>query len=173
MRHHHKLRHQHGEATPVALLTLLIVLAAAWLLWSGIYKPLVIGLGAFSCILTLLLARQMGFFENSSHLEQVIPRLPGFWLWLGREIVKSSWDVAKIVLSPNLPIQPSLVRIRSKGKMDISQTILGNSITLSPGTVTLDVHEGELLVHCLTEKGAEDLLTGEVNQRVANLERDS
>jgi len=64
-----------------------------------------------------------------------------------------------------------MVRIKSQGQLDISQTILGNSITLSPGTVTLDVHEGELLVHCLTREGAEELRKGEVNRRVAALEK--
>jgi len=164
-------RHARGEATPAALLVFLVVLATAWLLWSGIYKPLVVGLGAFSCLITLLLARQMGFFQNSSHTLQVAPRLPGFWLWLIREIIKSSWDVARVVLSREMPIAPTLVRIKSQSQLDISQTILGNSITLSPGTVTLDVHEGELLVHCLTREGAEELRKGEVNRRVAELEK--
>lgn len=171
MRMHNNTRHERGEATPAALLTLLITLIVAWLLWSGIYKPLVIGLGGFSCLLTLLLAKRMGFFKDSSHLARVIPRLPGFWLWLIKEIIKSSWDVARIVLSRDLKIQPSLVRIESTGQLDISQTILGNAITLSPGTVTLDVHEDELLVHCLTPEGADELRSGELNRRVSELER--
>ena len=162
-----------GAATPVALATLLVVLMAAWLLWSGIYKPLVIGLGVFSCVLTVVLARQMGFFENSSHLVRVLPRLPGYWLWLGVEIVKSSWDVARVVLSPDLPIKPTTIRIKAGTDLEISQTILGNSITLSPGTVSVDVYEGELVVHCLTEAGVEALREGEVVRRVQALESGS
>ncbi|MDA0979005.1 MAG: Na+/H+ antiporter subunit E [Proteobacteria bacterium] len=155
------------------MLLLLGVLAVAWLLWSGIYKPVVLGLGAFSCVVTLFLARQMGFFDHSSEFHRIIWRLPGYWLWLVQEIVKSSWDVARLVLSPSLPIDPVVVRLKTGVREELGQTILGNSITLSPGTVTLDIHEQELLVHCIDRRSAEALLQGEVDRRVQSLEPES
>ena len=164
-------RHEQGEATPVALLFLLLVLGSAWLLWSGIYKPMILALGVLSCLLTLWLGIRMGFFDDSSHLARIMPRLPGFWFWLVRDILKSSWEVARLVLSKDLQLDPTLVRIKSSGQLEISQTILANSITLSPGTVTLDVYEGEVLVHCLTRNSAESLT--DVNSRVAALEKPS
>ena len=168
-----KNRHvrQRGEARLSSILMLLLVLAISWLLWSGLYKPLVMGLGAFSCVLSVYLAHRMGFFRHHQAMSKVLHRLPGFWLWLLKEIVVSSIDVAKLILSPSLPISPTIVVLDAKTKTDVGHAILGNSITLSPGTVTLDVHDGKLLIHCLTARGAKDLLKGEANRRAAALEK--
>ena len=148
------------------LLLLAMILAAAWLLWSGLYKPLLLGLGAFSVALCLWLAHRIGVFREPSPFAAVI-RLPRFWGWLLIEIVRSSIDVARVILDPKLPISPTVVRFDTRCKGPVGQAILGNSITLSPGTVTLDVHEGSVTVHCLTEKSARDLGTGELDRRVA------
>lgn len=163
-------RIRRGEASLPALLLLLLVLSCAWLLWSGLYKPLLLGLGAFSCLLSLYMAHRMGFFRHQA-LMGLLPRLPGYWLWLLREIAISSAEVARIILSPSLPISPTVVKLRAESDGEVAQVILGNSITLSPGTVTLDVFEGELLVHCLTRQGAESLKSGEAVRRAAALER--
>ena len=141
-------------------------LAAAWLLWSGLYKPLLLGLGAFSLVLCLWLAARIGAFEENSPLATVL-NLPRFWGWLLVEIAKSSLDVARIVLDPKLPISPTVVDFKTICKGPIGQVILGNAITLSPGTVTLDVYQGGLKVHCLTEQGAESILSGEADRRAA------
>lgn len=150
------------------VLSLLIILIAAWLLWSGIYKPIILGLGIFSCGLSVYLAQRVGFFRDVTGLH-VIPRLPRYWAWLSVEIVKSSIEVAKIVLSPSLPISPTVIDMEAEPEGPIGQAILGNAITLSPGTVTLDVHKGRLKVHCLTQHGAQALLSGEANRRTAEL----
>jgi multicomponent Na+:H+ antiporter subunit E len=161
---------QRGEARLSSVLLLLLILAISWLLWSGLYKPLVMGLGAFSCVLSAYLAHRMGFFRHQA-LIRLLPRLPGYWLWLLREIIISSLDVAMLILKPSLPISPTMVLLKSEAQTDVGQVILGNSITLSPGTVTLDVHEGQLLVHCLTRESARELQIGEANRRTAALER--
>lgn len=162
---------QRGEARLSSVLLLFFVLAISWLLWSGLYKPLLMGLGAFSCMLSVYLAHRMGFFRHHKALLRLMPRLPAYWLWLLREIIISSIDVAKLILKPSLPISPTVVVVKAQAKTDVGQVILGNSITLSPGTVTLDVHEGEILIHCLTSEGAKELQKGEANRRVAALER--
>ena len=166
-----RVTHQRGQTRLSSVLLLLLILAISWLLWSGLFKPLLIGLGAFSCVLSTYLAYRMGFFRHHKALLRLLPRLPGYWLWLLKEIVISSIDVAKTILTPSINISPTVVRIKSTTKTDVGQVILGNSITLSPGTVTLDVHEGEILVHCLTREGAEELQKDEANRRVAELER--
>ena len=159
---------QRGEATPQAILLLLLVLAITWVLWSGLYKPLLLGLGAFSCVLTVILAHRMGFFRHQAMLK-VLSSLPAYWWWLLREIIVSSIDVAKLILTPSLPISPIVVELEAETRSDIAQVILGNAITLSPGTVTLDLHEGRLLVHCLTSESARALQEGEANRRAAEL----
>lgn len=147
---------------------LLVVLIAAWLLWSGIYKPILLGLGVFSCFLSLYLAHRIGFFREASGLHTIV-RLPAYWAWLLVEIVKSSIDVARIVLNPKLPISPTVIDMVAAPQGPIGQAILGNAITLSPGTVTIDVYNDSLQVHCLTRRGAEELLAGDANQRTAAL----
>ena len=159
---------QRGESTPAAVLLLFLILAVSWVLWSGLYKPLLLGLGVFSCVLTVILAQRMGFFRHQAVIK-VLPSLPGYWWWLLREIIVSSIDVAKLILSPSLPISPMVVEVQAKTQSDVARVILGNSITLSPGTVTLDMHEGSLLVHCLTSESARALQEGEADRRTAEL----
>ena len=152
----------------VAALTLLLV--AAWLLWSGIYKPLLLWLGAFSCVLSVYIAHRVGFFRQSTGLH-LLPRLPRFSAWLFVEIVKSSLEVVRLVLDPKLPISPTVVEIEAEPEDDVGQVILANSITLTPGTVTLDVFDNRVLVHCVTRVGAQAIEEGSANRRVAELTR--
>ncbi len=157
------------SATAWQLLGLLLVLLIAWLLWSGLYKPLLIGLGLCSCLLSLWLAKRTGFFRHVLPVRS-LPRLPALWWWLLGEVVKSSLDVARVVLSPSLPIQPEVVQLTTGEKSAAGKVIIGNAITLSPGTVTIDVHEDRLLVHCLTANSAAGLRSAEVERRIARLE---
>lgn len=151
---------------------LLLVLIAAWVLWSGIYTPLLLGLGVLSCVLSLYLAHRIGFFSRDVFSLHLAPRLPRYWGWLLIEIAKSSLDVARIILRRQLPISPTVVEFEAAPRGPVGQAILGNSITLTPGTVTLDVHDGRLRVHCLTRAGAEALRSGEFNRRAALLTED-
>jgi multicomponent Na+:H+ antiporter subunit E len=153
----------------VAVLALLLV--AAWLLWSGLYKPLLIGLGALSVTLTLYVVGRMNYFTNETYALRYPPRLLGFWSWIGGEIVKSSIDVARIVLAPKLRIEPCVVALDVQELDQVDQALLGNSITLTPGTLTLDVHDGRALVHCLTPASAAALESGEMQRRVAALRK--
>ena len=157
---------QSGQVPVWQLFLLTLVLSVAWLLWSGLYKPLLIGLGSLSVVVTLIFAVRMKFFEHTEGLAQMAIRLPGYWLWLLGEILKSSVQVSKIVLSPSLPIKPSLVRLVSESGDELPQVILGNSITLSPGTITIAIDETEVWVHCISEEGAQDMESGELLRRI-------
>jgi len=152
----------------ISALGLFVTLFVTWLLWSGLYKPLLLSLGVFSCALCVYLAHRIGFFEQKSGLHIII-RLPRYWVWLLLEIVKSSIDVAKVVLNPKLPISPSVIDIKAQPTGKIGQAILGNAITLSPGTMTIDAYDGNLKIHCLTRDTAQSLLDGEANQLTAAL----
>lgn len=144
----------------------------AWLLWSGMTKPLLLVLGALSCLLVLVLSKRMAFFDRSVYSLHLIGGLLPFWGWLGKELVIANLQVARIVMSPKITISPIVIRVPALSEGPVGQAILGNSITLTPGTVTLDDHEGDLLVHCLTREGAEALQEGEMNRRVAALGKD-
>lgn len=157
-----------GRSRYASIAALALLLIAAWLLWSGIYKPLLLWLGAFSCLLSLYIAHRVGFFKQSTGLH-LLPRLPRFSLWLLVEIVKSSLEVVRLVLDPKLPISPTVVEIDAEPQDDVGQVILANSVTLTPGTVALDVFDNRLLVHCITREGAQAIEAGDANRRVAQL----
>jgi len=154
------------------MLLLFALLITAWLLWSGQVKPLLLGLGAFSCLLIAYLTRRMGYIDNEVFALRFGLRLLSFWAWLAKEIVRSSIEVARLVLDPRLPISPRTVEIKANANHPVDQAILGNSITLTPGTLTLDVHRGVLKVHCLTQNDADAIISGEMDRRVAALRQD-
>lgn len=151
------------------MLVLLISLAVAWLLWSGLYKPLLLLLGTASCLLCFLIVWRMGYFDDELFALHFSLRLLRYWWWLGGEIFRSSLAVTRIVLDPKLPISPRVIALEAESPHSFDQVVLGNSITLTPGTLTIDVHEGVLTVHTLTEEGARELMSGEMNRRVTGM----
>jgi multicomponent Na+:H+ antiporter subunit E len=149
-----------------------LVFAAVWLLWSGHYTPLLLFFGAVSCILVLVLAGRIGFFDVEAYAFHLASRLPGYWSWLLKEIAKANLTVAKIVLHPRLPASPTVVSVDASSLSPLGQAILANSITLTPGTVSIDVDRGVIEVHCLTRESATELKEGEMLRRVARLDGD-
>ena len=120
-----------------------------------------------------MLIRRMRFFDEETYPLHFSWRLVRFWLWLGKEIWSSSIEVARVVLHPKLPISPRTITIESPSRHNFDQVMLGNSITLTPGTLTLDVYDGQLKVHTLTDEGAKALLSGEMASKVTTLRRSS
>ena len=86
------------------------------------------------------------------------------------EIVKSNIHVAKIVLSPTMPISPQFVRVPVRPKKDFYKVLYGNSITLTPGTLTVDIIGGEYIVHALTDDAAEDLKNSIIERHILSIE---
>lgn len=148
---------------------LALLLMLAWVLWSGYLKPLLLGLGVFSSLLVVYLAHRMQLNDTHFLEGRFLVRLVGYWAWLGREVLRSSLEVTRVVLSPKLPISPTVVEFDSHVDLISDQAILGNSITLTPGTLTLQIEDGRFMVHALTEDGARDILGGEMDRRVAAL----
>jgi multicomponent Na+:H+ antiporter subunit E len=86
--------------------------------------------------------------------------------WLFGRIFKSGIHVSRLILHPLLPIAPKLIRHETELKGDGELVVLGNSITLTPGTITVEVAPGELLVHAIDEKSTADLLGGSLEKKV-------
>lgn len=143
--------------------------AATWVLWSGVYVPLILILGALSCVVVTILAVRIGFIDSEVYALHFGRRLPAYWLWLFKEIVKSNFKVARAVLSPRLPIEPTVISVDAQDLDPVSQATLANSITLTPGTLSTDVDRGLIEVHCLTREIADELREGEMRRRVAAL----
>lgn len=147
-----------------------LALAAVWLLLSGLFKPLLMGLAVASVLLTLWLAGRMKIVDAETHPVWAALHYVPYWPWLSIEIVKSSIDVARRVLSPSMPISPTVFEVRAGQKTTIGRVVYANSITLTPGTVTLDVDGDRLTVHALSEDTIEELLGGEMDRRVTRAE---
>lgn len=146
------------------------VLFLFWLLLSGHYSALLVGLGVASVSLTLWIARRMEVVDKEGHPVHLLLGVLSYWPWLALEIVKSTIEVSRIVLSPRLPITPRLIKIRAGQTTPVGIDTFANSITLTPGTITVDVKGNELTVHALTQAGADDLASGRMNRRVDRLE---
>lgn len=149
-----------------------VLLAVAWVLWSGFFTPLLLALGAFSCALVVYFAYRMHLFETDIFTISLSQRLVRFWVWLTSEVIRSSLEVSRLVLSPKLPISPTMAEFSTACNHPVDRAILGNSITLTPGTLTLNIDGGQVLVHSLTEQGARDILAGDMDRRVAALRAD-
>lgn len=147
-------------------------LAVLWLVLSGHYTGLLLGLGAASVALCVWIAARMGILDEEVHPARfhLLPCLL-YGLWLTREIWVSALDVARRVLDPALPISPRVVSLPLAQKTDAGRAVYANSITLTPGTVSIDLGKDFVQVHALTEQGADALQAGEMNNRVAALER--
>lgn len=151
-------------------LVLFTVLLLAWLLWSGIYTPLLVGLGVLSSAAVVLLVRHLQFLDGESMPTELLKKIVFYWAWLFKEIIKSNIDVIRLVLNPKLPISPTLIKIPCAGMSDVMKVIYGNSISLTPGSVTVDIQEEQVTVHCLTKDGAEELYAGKLAARIRSLE---
>ena len=86
--------------------------------------------------------------------------------WLLFQVVLANLHVVYLVFRPSL-IRPQVVHFKTRLTSDMSKVTLGNSITLTPGTITLDIADDEFWVHALSDKAAKDLLSGEMERRVA------
>jgi multicomponent Na+:H+ antiporter subunit E len=149
-----------------------LALSAFWLLLSGLYTPFLLAAGAGSALAVLAFARRMDVVDHEGHPIHLGWRaLFSYWPWLLREIVKSSWDVSRRILHPRLPISPTLVRFKPSQATPLCLVIHANSITLTPGTISVEVAPGEFLVHALTAEGAAGLAGSEMDRRVAAMEQ--
>ncbi|MCP5084416.1 MAG: Na+/H+ antiporter subunit E [Alphaproteobacteria bacterium] len=143
------------------------ILFLLWLLLSGHYDPLLMGLGIASVGLTVYLAHRMDIFDHESFPVQLTSRLPAFLVFILREIVKSNIDVLKRILSrdPNA-VSPRLEEFPLPQKTDLGRVIYANAITLTPGTVSVELTKDSVIVHALAKDIADDLFTGEMARAI-------
>ncbi|MCU0935147.1 MAG: Na+/H+ antiporter subunit E [Gammaproteobacteria bacterium] len=142
-----------------------------WLLLSGYFTPFLLAAGVGSAAAAVWLARRLDRAHRGSHpIRLSWLALLTYWPWLALEIVRSALTVSRIVLHPRLPISPTLVRFRPSQTSDVGLVVHANSITLTPGTITVEADRDEFLVHALTREAAEGVLDGAMDRRVRALE---
>ena len=91
--------------------------------------------------------------------------------WLLKEIIKSNIHVAGLIISPRLSIKPQTIKITPTQKTSTGIAIHANSITLTPGTISVDIADDQILVHALTDHTAEGVRNGDIDKQVSQLER--
>lgn len=133
-------------------LALALSMFALWLLLSGYFTyPTLLAFGVISVLLTTWLAQRAGMLDREGVPTRVFPGILPYMLWLTVEIGKSNLIVTMHALSPKLRLSPKMVTVPAYQASDLGKVIFANSITLTPGTVSVDLHENDILVHALTE----------------------
>lgn len=148
-----------------------LVLALVWVLWSGHFEPLVVGFGVVSILLTIFAAKRLNVLDGEGQPMGVfLVRVPVFIAWLVGEIISANIQVARIILNPRLPIRSHLIRVPANQKTDLGRTIHANTITITPGTVALDVRDDVILVHALDDSLASQEDEGACDRKISWLE---
>jgi multicomponent Na+:H+ antiporter subunit E len=150
------------------------LLMGLWLIFSGRFDLLHISLGVISVAIVLglnrRLARNPHFSMPGERSEPLLlRRLPGYVLWLTWQIILANLQVAYLILHPKMPINPRLLQFHTHEPTAAAKVILGNSITLTPGTLTIDIKGDRFLVHSLVPSSAESLTDGTMQTKVARL----
>lgn len=141
-----------------------------WLLLSGIYTPVLVLSGLGASIAVALLASRMELADREGHPIHLGLAALTYWPWLLKEIFRSGWQVTRLILDPRLPVSPTFVRFRPSQKTTVGLATHANSITLTPGTVTVEAGADEFLVHALTREGADGAVDSEMDRRVSRME---
>jgi multicomponent Na+:H+ antiporter subunit E len=151
--------------------TLAASLFAFWLLLSGIYTPFLVLSGLGASIAVALLAQRMELADREGHPVHLALAALAYWPWLLKEIAKSGWQVTRIILDPRLPISPTFVRFKPTQTSSVALATHANSITLTPGTITVEAEHDSFLVHALTREGAAGVVDSEMDRRVSRMDR--
>jgi len=151
---------------------LYVALLFSWLLWSGHFDNyFVLLLGVLSCLCSLWVCHRMKIVdEEGAPVELGIRPFTQYAPYLIKEIVVSNIAVSKIILAPKLKLQRNLIEVGAHQKSELGRVMLANSITLTPGTVSVSMEKDRILVHCLSFEGAEEDLSGDMDRRVTQVE---
>ena len=148
------------------------LLMASWLLMSGHYTPLIISFGVVSVGFCVWLSHAINAIDDEGLSIHLFARLPVYLVWLCGEIVKSNYATAKFILGGHS--EPEMFRVTATQKTAAGLATYANSITLTPGTVTMDIDEsaskGQFLVHALHADFGDDVRSNDMDRRVTALE---
>lgn len=146
-----------------------VILFLFWIFLSGHMEPLLLGLGVASVALTVFLSHRMNVMDHESYPLHLSSRFPGYFLYLLREIVKANIDVVRRILDwRKAPISPQMIDIPQSQNSDLGAVIYANSITLTPGTVTIKLSNDSLTVHALSKEAADELASGAMSKEITN-----
>ncbi len=142
-------------------------------MWNGKFTVEIGVMGVAICAaLYLFISRFMGYsLRTEREALKCLGKAARYLLFLLAEIMKANLDVAKMILAYDIEPEPVLARFTTDLHTETGRVILANSITLTPGTLTVDLHNGEYLVHCLDEGYAEGMEQSEFIERIRGMEQ--
>jgi multicomponent Na+:H+ antiporter subunit E len=152
----------------------LVALSALWLVFSGKFDVLHLGFGVLSVALVMRFTRSMALAKTRADPGRPMGRArwrPAltYPFWLLKEIAVANVQLARLILDPRLPIDPVLLRFDARLESSLAKVLLANSITLTPGTFTVDLRGGVFLVHAISEDTASPTALGAMRARVATI----
>jgi multicomponent Na+:H+ antiporter subunit E len=139
-------------------------------LLSGHTSPLLLSLGLLSVTAVVACVSRLEVLDDEGVPVHLLPGLIRYVPWLIGQVIRSNLDVARRIVSPELPIHPSVIKVDATHHTEVGRVTYANSITLTPGTISLDVSAETIEVHALTEDAANDLMSGEMARRVQRAE---
>lgn len=149
---------------------LILSTAALWFALSGFLKPLLLAFGALSVLAVYALARRFGPIDDMAAPWRLAVTAPLYWAWLFVEIGKANFVVVRAALSRDAAISPAWITAPNRQKTDVGKTTFANSITLTPGTVTVEIDGEEAVIHALTEDLADPQGIAAIGAHVAPLD---
>ena len=150
--------------------TLFFILLAFWALNSEYYTLFFLFWGMASVLLVLLIAYRMGLIDKESQPLHLVTRIAPYYLWLSKEIIIGSSYVLKRIILGSKAISPTIVTLKIDFKDELSKVIFANSITLVPGTLSMQLDRETIQVHALTRELAQQLASGEMARRIKSME---
>lgn len=152
------------------MFSLTLLLIVLWLAISGVYKPVILALGCVSIALVVWLSRRMDVVGVEHNPVLYSWRLPVYWAWLLGQIIKANCQVAAAALFPAGRVHPAIFTAPVRLNSAVGKVTYGNSITLTPGTVTLQLDRDRVWVHALLASSAEGVKSDQMQRKVAWLE---
>lgn len=145
-----------------------------WIIMSGYLDAIHIGMGVVSIAFVMVLmhgVKKEKFFDDemSSDADYRLEAFPGYIFWLINEILKSGFNVVLTILKPSLPIEPAIIRFKVDLPNTQAKVILGNSITLTPGTLTIEIEGDEFVVHAFTKSSYSGIVDDTMPKKVLGL----
>ncbi|MFW5927332.1 MAG: Na+/H+ antiporter subunit E [Wenzhouxiangella sp.] len=153
------------------VISLTLILAVLWLAVSGVYKPPILIFGAVSVTFVVWLSVRMNVVGVEHNPILFSWRLPVYWIWLVGQIIMANFNLLRRVIDP-ASIRPRLLRLSVPHHSAVAKVTYANSVTLTPGTISLMLSEKALVVHALDEVSAEGLMSGDMADHISWLEGD-
>ena len=153
---------------------LAILYSSIWIAFSGHFDLLLLSFGVLSVLIVLYTLRRMRIIDETPIKFQVKGfKLMTYCFWLIKEILKSNITVTKTILSPKIKVKQNMFDVPLSPKSEAAQVIFANSITLTPGTITVETEKNSLLVHALNFSDSTEDEIAEMGSRIYRCERES